>query len=50
MTVNPFPNYIAGTWVAGNDAAPNINPSDLNESLDLSLLPVTYGRKCNSIV
>ena len=31
MTVNPFPNYIAGTWVAGNDAAPNINPSDLND-------------------
>ena len=33
MTVNPFPNYIAGTWVAGNDAAPNINPSDLNDTI-----------------
>ena len=33
MSVNPFPNYIAGTWVAGNDAAPNINPSDLNDTI-----------------
>ena len=29
----PFPNYIAGTWVAGSDAAPNINPSDLNDTI-----------------
>ena len=33
MTVDMFPNYIAGTWVAGNDAAPNINPSDLNDTI-----------------
>ena len=33
MTVNPFPNYIAGTWTAGSDAAPNINPSDLNDTI-----------------
>ena len=33
MTVDLFPNYIAGTWAAGNDAAPNINPSDLNDTI-----------------
>ena len=33
MTVQPFPNYIAGTWVAGCDSAPNINPSDLNDTI-----------------
>ena len=33
MTVNLFPNYIAGTWAAGSDAAPNINPSDLNDTI-----------------
>lgn len=33
MTVQPFPNYIAGTWVAGCDTAPNINPSDLNDTI-----------------
>ena len=33
MTADPFPNYIAGTWVAGGDAAPNINPSDLNDTI-----------------
>ena len=40
MTVNPFPNYIAGTWVAGNDAAPNINPSDLNDISVIMLEPI----------
>ncbi|MBT6544741.1 MAG: aldehyde dehydrogenase family protein, partial [Rhodobacteraceae bacterium] len=33
MTIEPFPNYIAGTWVAGCDSAPNINPSDLNDTI-----------------
>ena len=33
MTVDAFPNYIAGTWAAGSDAAPNINPSDLNDTI-----------------
>ena len=33
MTMNPFPNYIAGTWAASNDTAPNINPSDLNDTI-----------------
>jgi aldehyde dehydrogenase (NAD+) len=33
MTVTPFSNYIAGTWTAGSDAAPNINPSDLNDTI-----------------
>jgi acyl-CoA reductase-like NAD-dependent aldehyde dehydrogenase len=33
MTVQPFSNYIAGTWVAGCDSAPNINPSDLNDTI-----------------
>lgn len=33
MTVQPFPNYIAGTWVADCDTAPNINPSDLNDTI-----------------
>jgi acyl-CoA reductase-like NAD-dependent aldehyde dehydrogenase len=33
MTVDPFPNYIAGTWTAGRDAAPNINPSDLSDTI-----------------
>ena len=33
MIVDPFPNYIAGTWTAGSDAAPNINPSDLNDTI-----------------
>lgn len=33
MTVDPFPNYIAGAWVAGHDAAPNINPSDLDDTI-----------------
>ena len=25
------PNYIAGEWLAGQDAAPNINPSDTRD-------------------
>ncbi|MEP2031449.1 MAG: aldehyde dehydrogenase family protein [Paracoccaceae bacterium] len=33
MTVDLFPNYIAGTWAAGNDAAPNTKPSDLNDTI-----------------
>lgn len=33
VTVDLFPNFIAGTWAAGNDAAPNINPSDLNDTI-----------------
>ncbi|PSL13487.1 aldehyde dehydrogenase family protein [Shimia abyssi] len=33
MTVNPFRNFIAGSWVAGSDATPNINPSDLNDTI-----------------
>ena len=33
MTLNPFPNYIAGTWAASSDTAPNINPSDLNDTI-----------------
>ena len=33
MTFDPFPNYIAGTWTAGRDAAPNINPSDLSDTI-----------------
>jgi acyl-CoA reductase-like NAD-dependent aldehyde dehydrogenase len=33
VTVNPFPNFIAGTWAAGNDAVPNTNPSDLNDTI-----------------
>ena len=33
MTVDPFPNYFAGTWAAGSDAVPNINPSDLNDTI-----------------
>ena len=33
MTVDSFPNYIAGAWTAGSDAAPNINPSDLNDMI-----------------
>ena len=31
MTVEAFPNYIAGTWAAGSDATPNINPSDIKD-------------------
>ena len=33
MTADPFPNYIAGAWAAGSDAALNINPSDLNDAI-----------------
>ena len=33
MTVAPFPNHIAGTWAAASDAARNINPSDLNDTV-----------------
>ncbi len=33
MTANPFANFIAGSWVAGSDAAPNVNPSDLNDTI-----------------
>jgi alpha-ketoglutaric semialdehyde dehydrogenase len=33
MTVNSFPNYIAGAWAAGSDTALNINPSDLNDTI-----------------
>ncbi len=33
MTADPFPNFIAGAWVAGHDAASNINPSDLNDTI-----------------
>ena len=33
MIVDTFPNYIAGTWAAGDDAAANINPSDLNDTI-----------------
>jgi len=33
VTVDTFPNYIAGTWKAGGDAAANINPSDLNDTV-----------------
>jgi acyl-CoA reductase-like NAD-dependent aldehyde dehydrogenase len=27
-------NYIAGEWVAGRDATPNVNPSDLSDVID----------------
>ena len=33
MTTDPFPNYIAGTWAAGSGAVPNLNPSDLNDTI-----------------
>jgi aldehyde dehydrogenase (NAD+) len=33
MTTAPCPNYIAGTWAAGGDATPNVNPSDLNDTI-----------------
>ncbi|WP_171182136.1 aldehyde dehydrogenase family protein, partial [Ruegeria sp. HKCCD8929] len=33
MTVDSFPNYIAGTWASGCNAARNINPSDLNDTI-----------------
>lgn len=33
MASNPFPNYISGTWVCGNNVAANLNPSDLNDTL-----------------
>ncbi|MGB1641943.1 MAG: aldehyde dehydrogenase family protein, partial [Paracoccaceae bacterium] len=33
MTVEAFPNYIAGTWAAGSDAMPNINPSDIKDTI-----------------
>ena len=33
MTVEAFPNYIAGTWAAGSDATPNINPSDIKDTI-----------------
>ncbi|NOD64015.1 MULTISPECIES: aldehyde dehydrogenase family protein [Ruegeria] len=33
MTADPFSNYIAGTWAAGSGAVPNINPSDLNDTI-----------------
>ena len=33
MSVDQFPNYIAGTWADGSDAATNINPSDLNDTI-----------------
>ena len=33
MTVDPIPNYIAGTWATGSDAVSNINPSDLNDTI-----------------
>jgi len=29
------PNLIAGEWVRGDDAAPNINPSDVTDTIDL---------------
>ena len=28
-------NYIAGEWVAGNGFAPNVNPSDLADTIGL---------------
>ncbi|HLB76777.1 MAG TPA: aldehyde dehydrogenase family protein, partial [Candidatus Dormibacteraeota bacterium] len=28
------PNYIAGEWLAGASAKPNINPSDIRDVLD----------------
>lgn len=33
MTADPFPNYIAGAWAAGSGSVPNINPSDLNDTI-----------------
>ncbi len=33
MTVDSFPNYIAGTWASGRNASLNINPSDLNDTI-----------------
>ena len=33
MTAEAFPNYIAGTWAAGSDATPNINPSDIKDTI-----------------
>ena len=33
MTPDPFPNYIAGKWFVDSDAAPNVNPSDLNDTI-----------------
>ena len=34
MKTEARPNYIAGAWVAGAEAAPNINPSDLGDTID----------------
>lgn len=33
MTQDTFPNHIAGAWTPGDDAAPNIKPSDLNDMI-----------------
>ena len=33
MNIELFPNYIAGSWVTSSEAKPNINPSDLNDTI-----------------
>ncbi|MFA3916320.1 aldehyde dehydrogenase family protein [Ruegeria hyattellae] len=33
MSQDTFANHIAGAWIAGGDATPNINPSDLNDTI-----------------
>ena len=33
MIADPFPNFVAGTWVAGSSVTANINPSDLNDKV-----------------
>ncbi|WP_171181898.1 aldehyde dehydrogenase family protein, partial [Ruegeria sp. HKCCD8929] len=33
MTVDPFPNYIAGTWASASGVTVNTNPSDLNDTI-----------------